>query len=357
MIYKNLFLLVAILGIILGTSVMASANDIVSKRTLTNEKTAAINNFWQAVKQASFTSHDKVNIAYATNFKRPDSAYIVIVPGRSESYLKYQELAYDLDQQGYDSVIIDHRGQGLSTRLTNNRLQGYVEKFDHYAQDLNQLLSQELVKQYPKHQSGAYMLAHSMGGAIALRYLQLYDNKIKAISLSAPMIAISSGGIPVWLAKAIMKTGTTVNRWLSDTPWYFFGQGNVNKSTFEENRLMHSAERFHRFQSLYHNQPELKLGGVTFNWLAQAMINSENLFIDIEKISLPVQMLQAGNELIVDNIAQNSFCAQLHRLNAHSCPSGKPIVIENAYHELLFELDLYRDNALEHILEWFSKYP
>lgn len=335
---------------------MASSESLTSKRALTTEKIAAIDLFWRSVTQASFKTDDNVNIAYATNFKRPLKPFIVIVPGRSESYLKYQELAYDLDVLGYDSVIIDHRGQGLSMRLTPNRLQGYVGEFDHYAQDLQQLLNQVLPAQYPQHQQHAHMLAHSMGGAIALRYLQLYPNNVIALSLSSPMIAISSGGAPAWLAKSLIKTGATINRWLSDIPWYFFGQNDINKTTFDENRLMHSAQRFKRFQLLYQDQQELALGGVTFNWLEQAMINSSKLLIDIAKLSLPIQILQAEEEHIVDNDAQYNFCQQLHKLNEKSCPGGKPIVIPGAYHELFFEIDEYRDNAIDTTIAWFSQH-
>lgn len=42
---------------------------------------------------------------------------IVVCPGRIESYIKYAELAYDLFHLGFDVLIIDHRGQGLSGRM------------------------------------------------------------------------------------------------------------------------------------------------------------------------------------------------------------------------------------------------
>jgi lysophospholipase len=354
--HKKFYQLVFFFWVLLGISAMANAKKLESKRALTSEKIAAIATFWQTVDQTSFTTDDNISIAYATNLKRPGTPYIVIVPGRSESYLKYQELAFDLDCQGYDSVIIDHRGQGLSARFTPNRLQGHVVKFDHYAQDLHQLLNLVLPAQYPQHKQGAFMLAHSMGGAIALRYLQLYPNNIKALTLSSPMIAISSGGAPIWLAKTLIKTGSTINRWLSKAPWYFFGQSDINVSSFTENRLMHSEPRFKHFQSLYLAQPELKLGGVTFNWLEQAILNSDNLLLDIEKLSLPIQMLQAGSEHIVDNNAQQVFCQQLNNVNSRACPDGKPVIISGAYHELFFELDQYRDIAIDNTIAWFEQH-
>ena len=339
----------------IGISLMASSAKAVEHRVLTSEKEAAIASFWQEVNEATFFTEDKVTIAYVANFKRSNAPYIVIIPGRSESYLKYQELAYDLDVAGYDSVIIDHRGQGLSQRLVANHYKGYVGKFDDYAKDINQLLNDELPNLYPNKQHTQFMLAHSMGGAIALRYLQNYPNNVKSLVLSSPMIAISSGGIPNGLAKAIVKSGAKINQWLSDTPWYFFGQSDSNISSFEDNKLMHSKVRYQRFQHLYQQRPELKLGGVTFNWLDQALKANTDIFNDLSKITQPVLLMQASDEHIVDNSAQDDFCQQLHQVNSKSCIKGKTEQINGAYHELLFEIDKHRNKALDAALTWFAK--
>ncbi len=333
---------------------MADAVSIVVERTLTPEKIIAIDAFWQNVNQTTFISTDKIKIAYVTNFKRAKKSYVVVIPGRSESYLKYQELAYDLDQQGYDSVIIDHRGQGLSQRLLANRFKGYVAKFDDYADDLHQLLSQVLPSLHPEKSHSPFMLAHSMGGAIALRYLQKHQNKVQSLVLSSPMIAISSGGTPSAIAEFIVNTGTKINQWLSNTPWYFLGQNDINKTPFADNKLMHSKTRFQRFRTLYEEQPELKLGGVTFHWLSQALATNKSIFNDLANITQPVLMIQASEEHIVDNAAQNSFCQQLYEINHTACIGGKPKVISGAYHELFFEIDEYRDIALDSVINWFS---
>ena len=56
----------------------------------------AIDAFWQNVNQTTFISTDKIKIAYVTNFKRAKKSYVVVIAGRSESYLKYQELANEM---------------------------------------------------------------------------------------------------------------------------------------------------------------------------------------------------------------------------------------------------------------------
>src|SRR5690606_41512347 len=54
----------------------------------------------------------KVSHYYKTDHR--NSKTFVIVPGRTESSIKYAELLYDLRHQGFDIFIIDHQGQGCS---------------------------------------------------------------------------------------------------------------------------------------------------------------------------------------------------------------------------------------------------
>ncbi len=57
---------------------------------------------------------------------RPCDKMVVISIGRIKSCVKYPEVADDLFQCGYDVMIIDHRGQGLSGRLLADSHWGHV---------------------------------------------------------------------------------------------------------------------------------------------------------------------------------------------------------------------------------------
>jgi lysophospholipase len=96
------------------------------------------------------------------------------------------------------------------------------------------------------------------------------------------------------------------------------------------------------------------LGGVTFHWLSQALTTNKSIFNDLANITQPVLMMQASEEYIVDNAAQNNFCQQLYKMNHTACIGGEPKVISGAYHELFFEIDEYRDIALDSAISWFS---
>ncbi|MFD2165546.1 alpha/beta fold hydrolase [Thalassotalea euphylliae] len=337
------------------TTTIATANplSLTTEEQLESRYNNEIRAFWQQGQFSSFTGVDDVKIRYAQFSQANNPQCLVIVPGRSEGYLKYQELAYDISRLGFDIYIIDHRGQGLSERMLANKHKGYVNHFDDYSEDLNTFVNDVVSKDCKKD---VFLLAHSMGGAISARYLQLYPGKIKAAVLASPMIAINSGGIPTWLASAIINTGDGLATLFGQDSWYFLGQGEFEQTPFEENQLMQSKARYKIFTDLYQQQTDLQLGGVTYRWLNEALAVNENLFADINKLNTPVQVLQAGDDTVVDNQAQFDFCAALNQSHEASCPGGKPFVVAEARHEIFFETDALRQQGIEEVMRWFTEH-
>ena len=101
----------------------------------------AINNniaqLWRSREEGFFKSFDKTRLFWVKLTSPEHTKAIVVVNGRIECTWKYQELFYDLFQQGYDIYSFDHRGQGLSDRLIEDQQMGYVEDFEDYVQDLH----------------------------------------------------------------------------------------------------------------------------------------------------------------------------------------------------------------------------
>ena len=319
--------------------------------------TSEINAFWQEGIFSSFNGIEQIRVNYATFIHDEVQESIVLVTGRTESYLKYQELAFDLYHQGYNVFIIDHRGQGLSQRLLKNKQKGYVTNFDDYAHDLKQLIDEVVVSNstdrlLPK----PHLLAHSMGGAIAVRMMQLYPTLVKSAVLTSPMIAVNNGNIPNWLGKAIINIGDKLNAWFSDEANYFMGQTGFKNVTFADNELCQSEVRYQIFVDIYNKNKAIQLGGVTTHWLKEAIIANSNIFANLDKLITPILVMQSGSDTIVSNEAQNAFCQQLHKKNSTYCPEDKPFTINNALHELMFEKDQYRSPAIKKALDWFSTY-
>jgi len=310
--------------------------------------------FWNKGVFNSFARADEISIHYA-QFMQEKSGFptIVVVPGRCESYLKYQELTFDLYQQGYNIFIIDHRGQGLSGRLLPNFHKGYVNKFQDYVEDLQYFIEQIVTR----HSSEKpYLLAHSMGGAIATRFMQDSPNAIKAAVISSPMLGFNSGLLPQNIAKALISAKLFVNNITRNNPWYFFGQKNYSAIRFEDNKLTHSSSRYQHFIELYKDNKAIQLGGVTSHWLAESIIAQNEIFAKLLQLKTPILLLQAGGDTVVCQQAQNDFCQQLHAIHPQSCPNGLPNRIDDAFHELFFEIDDYRNRAINQSITWFQQH-
>jgi lysophospholipase len=350
-----------ILGLNNMTLAQSNTNKYSQESKLNSRLSTELKQFWRQGKFASFKGVDQTRINYAAFTEYKNQECIVLVTGRSESYLKYQELSFDLYQQGYNLFIIDHRGQGLSERLLKDQEKGYVNNFDDYAHDLEQFIRSVVTKDCSNNTlktnlSKPHLLAHSMGGAIAVRMMQLYPNTVKSAVLTSPMIAVNNGDIPNWLAKTIIYSGDKVDSWFNDEASYFIGQTGFSKTPFEENELSQSRIRYQNFLDVYQQHKGIRLGGVTIHWLKEALIANKNIFADLDKLSAPILVMQSGSDTVVSNEAQNTFCEQLHQLKSVSCPQGKPFTLEGAFHELMFEQDQYRTPAIRKALEWFTEH-
>ena len=331
---------------------------LTSEQTLEQSFNKEIAEFWQTGHFDSFPGKDEVRINYAYFIHKQECPDLVIVQGRSEGYLKYKELAFDLFHQGYNIFLIDHRGQGISQRMLDNPKKGYVKRFDDYSEDLHRFITEVVNKAGTAQNSSVkpFVLAHSMGSAITVRLLQLYPDCIQAAVLASPMIGINTGLIPHWLATVLVGTGLRLNNCLGGQPWYFLGQGDHQFGAFAVNPLTHSKLRYQLLRDAYQQYPDMKLGGVTTHWLHQAFETNKKMFQQLANLSVPILVLQSGKDIIVDNSEQNRFCRELNKLKPFSCPDGKAITLDGAKHELFFESDKYRTPAITHALNWFNRH-
>lgn len=330
-----------------------------NESSLENQRSNSIIPFWQQGEFSHFIGVGDKKIAYAS-FIQPSTAgsqqevsSIIIVPGRTEGYLKYQELTFDLFLQGFNIFIIDHRGQGLSERLLTNPHKGYVKNFQDYTDDLAYFINNIVSK---KIHNKPYLLAHSMGGAIATRYMQIYPNTIKAATLVSPMLGFNTGFIPLKFAKWLANTLLKINTIFKQESWYFLGQGNYEETSFERNKLTHSKKRYQISVDLYHDNKALQLGGVTLQWLIQSTIAQDTIFNELAQLTTPITLIQGSEEQIVCQQAQNDFCKKLSSLHPVSCPNGKALKIQGGFHELLFEVDSIRNKTINYTLDWFMQH-
>lgn len=302
-----------------------------------------IQGFWHnQVITGEFSGVAEVPIGYAYVQHPQAIGSIVISSGRIEGYLKYKEVLFDLYQNRYSVFILDHRGQGLSGRMSDNPHQGYVQDYQQYVDDLKTFYSQIVV---PNSQHQPLLLGHSMGGAIGTLYLATYPDDFAKAAFTSPMYGIKTP-LPLWLAKALINTGQTLNHWFASRPWYFIGQGDYLAVPFALNMLTNSKSRYQFFRQEYEQEPKLQLGGVTFDWLDASITAMNRIAEQANQIESQILVLQAGNDMVVENQAQDHVCARL--------PHCQLQVIAKAKHELLMEADDYRQPAMRTILDFFQ---
>ncbi|GGD73739.1 alpha/beta fold hydrolase [Lacimicrobium alkaliphilum] len=302
-----------------------------------------IQGFWHnQVVTGSLEGVGNTKIAYAYAIHPEARGTVVISSGRIEGYLKYKELVFELYQNHYCVFILDHRGQGLSDRMTLRPHQGYVEDFADYVTDLKTFYDSVVV---PNSTHQPMLLGHSMGGAIGTRYLASYPKDFCKAAFTAPMYGIRMP-LPTWLVKSLLYMGMTLNQWLGKNPWYFPGQRDYLAIPFAINPLTHSKIRYRIFRQEYEQEPALQLGGITYHWLRAAIAVLDTLEKHASDVQTEILVLQAGGDQIIDNKAQDHLCAMMPRCQLQPVAGAK--------HELLMEADKYRHPAMQAILAFFE---
>lgn len=256
---------------------------------------------------------------------------VILLNGRTEYLEKYVETAAELHQRGWTVYSLDWRGQGLSDRLTANRLKGHVGRFRDYLDDLEQfvLLAQEHGAPAP-----LVLLGHSMGAHIGLRFLRERRHPFSCAVLTSPMIDIKLPAVPRSLLRGYVKTALRLGFGQAFAPG---GAAYEHKDRiFSDNPLTSDPERFQRRLADIAANPLLALGGVTYGWLKAAFDSIDRVVAPgfARGLSLPLLIVRATEDRIVSRRAQQRFC----RLS----PDCRLVDIPGARHELLMETDAHR---------------
>lgn len=292
---------------------------------------------------------DATSLHYRYAHRADAKSVIVISSGRVECAAKYAELIYDLYQNGHSVFIHDHRGQGLSTRLTENPHLGYISDFHQYVDDFESIIDDVLLpllsEKYVDSSPSLHLLCHSMGSAVGALLVMSRPMFFSKAVFCSPMFGITPP-LPPWIATIIVKLGVFINKLKGKQASYFFGQTDYMPTAFYKNRLMSSKVRYQIFRQIYAQQPELQLGGVTFEWLNASLIGMKEIRQQAKQITLPCIILYSG----ADTVVANEDIEQVAKDIAH-CEST---LVPEALHELFFEKDKYRAPALTKIVDYFS---
>ncbi len=244
---------------------------------------------------------------------------VALLQGRTETIEKYAPVAAAFAARGFGVATLDWRGQGGSERPVGHPRKGHVDTFHAYQRDLAALLG---CPDVTAHQGARVMVAHSMGGAIALRALCAGEGGFAAAIFSAPMWGLALPSPKLLRALAAIGCALGLRRSFSHAR----GDAIYVDSGFKGNVLTSDPDEFARFAALARAHPELALGAPTLGWL-RAAFDEIDALRDM-RLTIPGLVVVGSEEKVVsaDAIAARA-AAEGHR----------SVRIEGARHEPFFD--------------------
>lgn len=297
----------------------------------------------------------KVDIAYGIARAKKERGAIVLVNGRTESFSHYDEFVYDMHRRGWTIYMLDHRGQGHSSRLLDYATvgddtyqKGHVDDFQDFVDDLAKFMDTVVKPDRVGKTAKLYGLAHSMGGAVMTLYAEQNPSAFSAIALSSPMHQIKEAWYKLDFAEFIS--------FFTDTA-YAAGTGPRGQSddAFDGNELTGSRARFAAKQEIWQKDKSTLVGGPTYGWISNAISGMNRAKRHAGDIQVPVLLLEAGSDQIVAPDGQHDVCNGINA--AHP---GKQlcnlVVIDGSQHEGLIEVDAIRQRDLNLITQFYASH-
>lgn len=270
---------------------------------------------------------------------------LLFLPGRGDHYEKYLETLHYWAGEGWRVTSIDWRGQGLSGRLLDSQNVGYIEDFSVWIADLRYFW-----KMWKNETPGPHVLvAHSMGGHLAMRALVEGAVDPVATALSAPMLGVRSNGMPLSWSHAFSKLMRRLGR--GKKPAWKDSEKPLSPIALRQKILTHSDRRYEDEFFWWNARPGVRLGPPSWRWLERAFASTRRLERRgaLENMERPVLLLAAKFDQLVSTKRMIKDHGRLPNSQLHSFGI-------NAAHELLRETDEVRDECLKLIGDFFDQY-
>lgn len=249
----------------------------------------------------------RLRLHYRTwEVERPEAA-LVVVHGLFEHGRRYEEFAEGMALHRFSTFVLDLRGHGASEGR-----RGHVRSFDVLLQDLDRFRRE--VQGLVDVDLPLFLLGHSLGGLIVLRYLEEYDVAVRGAIMTSPWLG-TAVAVPRWQ----ILTAAFLNRVLPAFPFPF---------AMDPADLTHDEERAadYRDDPVIHSTITPRLFTETASAIELALRRGD-------RIDVPTLFLLAGDDRIVDTQRSLAF--------ARSLPSAEITVevLDGHHHEVLQERD------------------
>ncbi len=247
-------------------------------------------------------------------------AHVALVHGYADHSGRYRELMAHLARRGIAVHAFDYRGHGQS-----DGRRAHVERFSDYTDDLEVLLGN--ARQDSQGQP-LFILGHSLGGLIALRYvLEERREGIAGLVLSSPFLqfAFKPPRLKVLAGRLVERVA----------PWVPIGN-ELREESLTRDRALQEATR----------RDPLYLHTTTPRWFSQTTAAQADIASHLGELDLPCLILHGGADPI-------AAIEGSRRLFASARAADKTLkVYEGMLHETFNEVG--RDKVLADLVAWLE---
>ena len=298
------------------------------------------------VKQDVFTSFDGCKLNFYRATPKDPKAVVVIVHGMAEFFGKYREYMWYLFQSGYDVYFLEQRGHGLSEGKCPEKDIIYIDSYDTYVRDLYSFLKREVM---PSNEGKPLlMIAHSMGGCIGTLLLEEHPEVFKAAILSSPMFKMKSGKYPLIVVKLIGLYARITGKLKSLAP----NQKRFNPVPDFEHSSALSKARFDYLFKQRIDDDNYQMTAASFGWAIESMKATYKVIKNAHKIKIPVTVMTAGVDHLIDPLGYEAFKKQVPQAVFHPYETSRHEIFNSDdasrkayYADVLSTLDSYLKDA------------
>lgn len=260
---------------------------------------------------------------FVRNWTVPNArAQVVLLHGYAEHSGRYTQVAETLVARGFSVTAYDQRGHGQS-----GGQRGHVARFSAYLTDLDQIVT-------GAKQTGpatVYLVGHSMGALVALRYLMEHSDRIARFAVSAPFLGVAVK-LPAWkttLGKLVSKYIPALAM-TNDIPAEHVSHDPAVVAAYVADPLNHKV--------------------ATARWYTEAMNAIEEVKAGIGRVTVPGIFLIPLDDHVADQRVSLEVYAKWPAVEG----SGKrKVEFPGFYHEIFNELE--RAKALDALANYLAE--
>lgn len=283
----------------------------------------------QSWKEGTFSTKNKTEIKFSVCYsdQDPPHQFIVIINGRNESHNKYHHVINDLSINSPCGFLFwDHQGQGQSSGDPS-----HIDSYEQFAKDTKDIIEHNIPVNIPYT-----IIAHSMGGLIALYSLSKNYIHPKRLILVSPFLGIPNKPFPAPISRLIALFFTFIG--LGKT--YVRKNGSNKPEEFSTNSRTHCPKNFMAIKN-----SRFPGKSITFGWLHASAQAQKHVFDKetIKSFRIPIHILFPEKETIVNATSIKKWAKDFKK--AHPKLANFHL-IKGAKHEILFEIKEYYDQAI-----------